>query len=146
VQRPAQTVKSRSEIHFAHALIGRPKRIVGEQAGHITRRVHENCFGHRGTGRVQAVIDEILRGTNSEDKTHGSEQFIRKLLKYNCLALFATHDLNLSKLETEMPELISNYCFESIIENGELHFDYQLQRGIARNRNASFLMKKMEII
>ena len=92
------------------------------------------------------LIDEILRGTNSEDKTYGSEQFIRKLLQYQCLSLFATHDLSLGKLEEEKSGMISNYCFESIIEEGELHFNYQLQRGVARNRNASFLMKKMEII
>ena len=92
------------------------------------------------------LIDEILRGTNSEDKTFGSEQFIRKLLQYPCLSLFATHDLSLGQLETEMPNAIHNYCFESIIEENELHFDYRLQRGIARNRNASFLMQKMDII
>ncbi len=92
------------------------------------------------------LIDEILRGTNSEDKTFGSEQFIRKLLLYNCLSLFATHDLSLGQLEQELPGAISNYCFESVIEDNSLHFNYQLQRGIARNRNASFLMKKMEII
>ncbi len=96
--------------------------------------------------RALVLIDEILRGTNSEDKTYGSEQFIRKLLQYPCLSLFATHDLTLGKLEEECPGLISNYCFESVIEKEELHFDYRLQRGIARNRNASFLMKKMEII
>ncbi len=99
------------------------------------------------SGRPSLVlIDEILRGTNSEDKTYGSEQFIRKLLQYSCLSLFATHDLSLGKLEEEQPGLVSNYCFESVIEQGELHFDYRLQRGVARNRNASFLMKKMEII
>ena len=92
------------------------------------------------------LIDEILRGTNSEDKTFGSEQFIRKLLGYRCLSLFATHDLSLGTLEQELPGKISNYCFESIIEDNELHFDYRLQRGIARNRNASFLMQKMQII
>ena len=92
------------------------------------------------------LIDEILRGTNSEDKTFGSEQFIRKLLQYPCLALFATHDLSLGQLEEELPKAIHNYCFESIIEDNELHFDYRLQRGIARNRNASFLMQKMDII
>lgn len=90
------------------------------------------------------LIDEILRGTNSEDKTFGSEHFIRRLLQYHCLALFATHDLTLGTLE--QPGSIANYCFESIIENDELRFNYQLQRGIARNRNASFLMKKMGII
>jgi len=94
--------------------------------------------------RALVLIDEILRGTNSEDKTFGSEHFIRRLLQYNCLALFATHDLTLGTLE--QPGSITNYCFESVIEDGELHFNYQLQRGIARNRNASFLMKKMDII
>jgi len=92
------------------------------------------------------LIDEILRGTNSEDKTYGSEQFIRKLLQYHCLSLFATHDLSLGQLEHSNPGAVHNYCFESIIEAGELHFDYRLQRGIARNRNASFLMQKMDII
>jgi hypothetical protein len=92
------------------------------------------------------LIDEILRGTNSDDKTHGSEQFIKKLLQYNCLTLFATHDLSLSVLAEELPGRVSNYCFESVIENGELLFDYTLQHGVARNKNASFLMEKMGII
>ena len=92
------------------------------------------------------LIDEILRGTNSEDKTYGSEQFARKLAGYRCLSLFATHDLALGQLEQELPGAVVNYCFESVIEGDNLHFNYQLQRGIARNRNASFLMKKMEII
>lgn len=98
------------------------------------------------TAPVLILIDEILRGTNSEDKTHGSEQFIKKLLQYRCLTLFATHDLTLSRLEDELPGKVNNYCFESTINNGELLFDYTLQRGVAKNKNASFLMEKMEII
>jgi hypothetical protein len=99
------------------------------------------------TGQSALVlVDEILRGTNSEDKTFGSEHFIRKLLQYSCLSMFATHDLSLGSMEQRQPSQISNYCFESVIADGELHFDYRLQRGIARNRNASFLMQKMEII
>jgi MutS domain V len=92
------------------------------------------------------LIDEILKGTNSEDKTNGSEEFIRKLLKYNCLGLFATHDLALSKMEGEFSGQISNYCFESQIINGELLFDYTLKKGVAKNKNATFLMEKMGII
>ncbi len=100
-----------------------------------------------GSGKPALVlIDEILRGTNSDDKTHGSEKFILKLLQYNCLTLFATHDLSLSVMATELPGKISNYCFESVIDNGELLFDYTLQHGVARNKNASFLMQKMGII
>ncbi|MBX3252813.1 MAG: hypothetical protein KF862_01630 [Chitinophagaceae bacterium] len=92
------------------------------------------------------LIDEILRGTNSEDKTYGSEAFIKQLIQYNCITLFATHDLMLSGLENEYRGVISNYCFESVIRDGNLYFDYTLQKGIAKNRNASFLMKKMGII
>lgn len=92
------------------------------------------------------LIDEVLRGTNSDDKTHGSESLIVKLLKYNSLSLFATHDLSLSKLEDIYPEQVSNYCFESTIVDGELLFDYKLHKGIATNKNASFLMQKMGII
>lgn len=95
---------------------------------------------------VLILIDEILRGTNSEDKTYGSEQFIKKLLQYRCLTLFATHDLALSRLEDELAGQVNNYCFESTIRNNELLFDYKLQRGVAKNKNASFLMEKMEII
>ena len=92
------------------------------------------------------LIDEILRGTNSEDKTFGSEQFIRRLLNHRCLSFFATHDLALGQMEREKTDAISNYCFESVIEGEELHFDYLLRQGVARNRNASFLMRKMNII
>jgi DNA mismatch repair ATPase MutS len=92
------------------------------------------------------LIDEILRGTNSEDKTYGSGQFARRLAGYRCLSLFAAHDLSLGQLEQELPGVIANYCFESVIEDGDLNFNYRLQKGVARNRNASFLMKKMRII
>jgi hypothetical protein len=92
------------------------------------------------------LIDEILRGTNSDDKTNGSANFIIRLLSYNCVALFATHDLALSHLEDQYQEEVSNYCFESIIQDGELIFDYKLKNGVAKNKNASFLMQKMGII
>lgn len=102
---------------------------------------------HLETGKPGLVlVDEILRGTNSDDKSHGSEEFIKKIISYNCLALFATHDLSLSTMEKHYSGIIGNYCFESVIANEELSFDYKLRPGVAKNKNASFLMKKMEII
>ena len=92
------------------------------------------------------LVDEILRGTNSDDKTFGSGEFIISMLQYPCIALFATHDLTLSVLEDQYPGVITNYSFESVIENNELSFDYILRKGVAKNKNASFLMKKMGII
>lgn len=107
----------------------------------------QNIIHYLASGRPALVmVDEILRGTNSDDKTHGSEKFIKKIISFNCVTLFATHDLSLSTLERTFPEAVVNYCFESTIQNEELYFDYKLRPGIAKNRNASFLMQKMEII
>lgn len=103
----------------------------------------------KGVAASQAsivLIDEILRGTNSEDKYHGSAEFVKVLMSLNCLSLFATHDLKLGLMEQNYPSIITNYCFESIIENNQLHFDYTIRKGVAQNKNASFLMQQMGII
>lgn len=92
------------------------------------------------------LIDEILRGTNSDDKHHGSQKYIEQLISYPCISLFATHDVQLGLLEQTYPRLVGNYCFESTIHDNEISFDYKLHKGVSKNRNASFLMKKMEII
>jgi hypothetical protein len=92
------------------------------------------------------LLDEILKGTNSNDKQAGSIALVKQLLPHPCLALIATHDLALGELEKQFPGQITNYCFEANIENDQLSFDYMLKRGVAQKMNASFLMKKMGII
>ncbi|MGO4294240.1 MutS-related protein [Chitinophaga sp. RAB17] len=96
--------------------------------------------------RVFILLDEILKGTNSEDKLSGSRSLIEHFLQYNCLGMIATHDLELGQLEDAYPNRIRNYCFESTIQDNHLYFDYRIREGIARNKNATFLMKQMEII
>lgn len=110
------------------------------------KKLQKIKIGVQQSNTSLVLIDEILRGTNSEDKYYGSAQFVKEMIALNCITLFATHDLKLSELENEFPDAVLNYCFESIIENDELLFSYKIQRGVAKNRNASFLMKKMGII
>ncbi len=92
------------------------------------------------------IIDEMLRGTNSIDKHKGSEGLLKKLINYETITFLATHDVELGKLENSFPKKITNYCFEAQLKNDELKFDYKIQKGISKNLNASFLMKKMGII
>lgn len=92
------------------------------------------------------LLDEVLRGTNSEDKYTGSYQLILKLLQMKSLVVMATHDLKLSKLEESHGDRVVNYCFESHIKEGKLLFDYTIKPGVAVNRNATWLMKDMGII
>lgn len=96
--------------------------------------------------RMLVLLDEILKGTNSEDKLSGSQQLIRKLLNYNCLTIIATHDLALSNMENEFPGQVKNYHFETFTEGDKLRFDYKLKEGVSTGKNATFLMKKMDII
>ena len=91
------------------------------------------------------ILDEILKGTNSTDKAIGSKKFVQKLVASNATGMIATHDLSLCEIEKELSE-IQNYYFDAEIINDELHFDYTLKNGICKNMNASFLLKKMEII
>lgn len=91
------------------------------------------------------ILDEILKGTNSTDKAIGSKKFVQKLVGSNSTGIIATHDLSLCNISEELPE-VKNYFFDAEIVNDELHFDYTLKTGICKNMNASFLLKKMEII
>ena len=91
------------------------------------------------------VLDEILKGTNSTDKAIGSRKFVEKLVASNATGIIATHDLSLCEIEAEL-EPVKNYYFDAQIVNDELFFDYKFKQGICQNMNASFLLKKMEIV
>ncbi|MDN3491405.1 MutS-related protein [Winogradskyella bathintestinalis] len=91
------------------------------------------------------ILDEILKGTNSTDKAIGSRKFVEKLVKHNATGIIATHDLSLTEIENEL-EAVKNYYFDAEIVNDELYFDYKLKQGVCQNMNASFLLKKMEIV
>ncbi len=91
------------------------------------------------------ILDEILKGTNSTDKAIGSKKFVQKLVASNSTGIIATHDLSLCEIEQELTE-IKNYYFDAEIINDELNFDYQLKNGVCKNMNASFLLKKMDIV
>ncbi len=95
---------------------------------------------------VFVLLDEILRGTNSDDKRNGTMEVIRKLAAIGCFGIIATHDLEICNMEPDYPGVLSNMCFEAEIRNDELHFDYQLHSGVCRNKSATFLMKKMGVV
>ena len=86
------------------------------------------------------ILDEILKGTNSLDKLNGSRLFLQYIAERNVTGVIATHDLELSKMEEEYVGRFHNYCFE--IELGEdIIYSYKITKGVARNQNATFLLK-----
>ena len=96
--------------------------------------------------RLFILLDEILKGTNSEDKQKGSKVVLEKIIRLNGTGIIATHDLELAKSEQEFPENIKNKCFEVEISGAEIFFNYKLTDGITKKMNATLLMKQMGIL
>lgn len=88
------------------------------------------------------ILDEILRGTNSKDKLHGSQIFLEYLSQHNVTAIIATHDLELSQMAEDHGDRFHNYCFEISIGE-QVSYGYRITPGIAKNQNATYLLKKM---
>jgi DNA mismatch repair ATPase MutS len=92
------------------------------------------------------LLDEILRGTNSDDKRNGTIEVVKKVIGKKAIGAIATHDIEVCLTTNEYPNVLTNKCFEVEIQNDELHFDYKLRDGICKNKSATFLMKKMGVI
>ncbi|MDK2827305.1 MAG: hypothetical protein PWP67_92 [Clostridium butyricum] len=90
--------------------------------------------------RVFFLLDEIFKGTNSEDRHSGASILIKQLIAYKGMGIVSTHDLELCDLEKENSSII-NYNFREFYENNKIKFDYILRRGKSETRNAVHLMR-----
>lgn len=102
----------------------------------------ESAEGYKEPLRTMIILDEILKGTNSLDKLNGSRKFLEAIAKQPVSGIIATHDLELSKMENDASGKFHNYCFE--IDLGtDVTYTYKIQKGVARNQNATFLLNKI---
>jgi hypothetical protein len=90
------------------------------------------------------LLDEMFKGTNSEDRHKGGFSLIKQISGLVTSGLIATHDIELARL-LEKRSLVTNYSFNSEIINNSMHFSYKLHPGICNDFNASELMKKSGI-
>jgi hypothetical protein len=94
---------------------------------------------------VLFLLDEILNGTNSQDRREGAEAIIRQLLERGALGLVTTHDLALSELANKQSSPGANMHFQDTLEGDRLLFDYRLRPGVVTRRNALDLMRLVGI-
>ncbi len=90
--------------------------------------------------KVFFLLDEIFKGTNSQDRHDGARILIEQLVKLQAVGLVSTHDLELCNLEQEKSWLV-NYNFREYYKNNKINFDYILRRGKSETQNAKHLMK-----
>lgn len=125
---------------------------------YTSMRTGDNLFSHTSTFyaellRVKTIVDaarhpspllylldELFRGTNSEDRHEGAVALIHHLSQAHTLGFVATHDLALCSL-AEKHEHISNYHFAETFTDNNIFFDYRLRKGPSTTRNALYLMR-----
>ena len=92
---------------------------------------------------VLFMLDEVLKGTNSEDRHRGAEALIKQLSRLGASGFVSTHDLNLGQMAEHGG--LQNYSFNSDVVGDSIRFRYKLEPGICKSFNASKLMQKMGI-
>lgn len=88
------------------------------------------------------LIDEIFRGTNSQDRIVGAINVLKSLSKQGVIGCISTHDFELCSIDDKK---IENYHFEEYYENGKILFDYKIKLGRSTTKNAKYLMKMVGI-
>ena len=89
---------------------------------------------------VLGLIDEPLRGTNSDEQTAAGLAVLKHLIDSRHFFLLATHERRLTELADG--RTAQNLHFQENIEGDGLVFDYRLRSGPARTRNALRLLEK----
>lgn len=99
------------------------------------KRIIENLSEER---LVICVIDEILRGTNTEERIAASASILKFISNRNCIAIVASHDIELTQI---LDNIYDNYYFTEKMEAKDIIFDYKIYRGVSNSKNAIKLLK-----
>ena len=91
--------------------------------------------------KVFFLIDEPLRGTNNRERLKGNQAYLNQLVATDSTGFICTHDLELTKLEGEIPGL-QNYHFTEVWKEGELVFDYKIHSGPSQSTNALKILQQ----
>ena len=87
------------------------------------------------------LLDELLQGTNSNDRRIGAQGVLRALIERGAIGLVTTHDLALADGALLPPGALKNVHFQDELENGRLSFDFKLRDGVVTKSNGIELMR-----
>lgn len=89
------------------------------------------------------LLDELLQGTNSNDRRIGAEGVLSAFLKRGAIGLVTTHDLALAEIDAGLHGQLHNVHFQEEFENGRMSFDYKLREGVVTKSNGLALMRSI---
>jgi len=92
------------------------------------------------TNNLLFLLDEVLGGTNSNDRFWGATAIIDQLARSGAVGLVTTHDLALTEVVRALDDRAINVHFEEHYENGEMRFDYRMRPGVLTRTNGLNVM------
>jgi DNA mismatch repair ATPase MutS len=89
------------------------------------------------------LLDELLQGTNSNDRRIGSEGIVKALVDRGAVGMVSTHDLALTNIGGVLGGHLRNVHFQDELSNGKITFDYVLRDGVVTKSNGLELMRSI---
>jgi DNA mismatch repair ATPase MutS len=90
--------------------------------------------------------DEVLAGTNSNDRCFGASAVIEQLMGSGSVGLVTTQDLALTEAVNVLDRRAINVYFEEHYENGEMQFDYRMRSGVLTHANGANVMAALGLL
>jgi len=92
------------------------------------------------------LVDELFKGTNVEDAMKCSSTVIEGLLKIkNSIFILSTHLYEIGEALKKYPNITFNY-FETLVQDDQLMFNYQLKEGISNDRLGYLILKNEGVV
>ena len=91
------------------------------------------------TKNTLCLVDEILSGTNSDDRIYGATVILKNFSSSkNSIVVAATHD---NKIAESLSDILSAVYFDGEISEDQINFDYIIKDGIVSKRNGLLILK-----
>jgi hypothetical protein len=94
-----------------------------------------------GARPVLFLLDEILQGTNTRERSLGARGVVSLLVGRGASGLVSTHDLSLVRLGDVLGDRLAYAHFTDRVEDGRMVFDYRMRPGVVQGSNALRVMR-----
>jgi hypothetical protein len=89
------------------------------------------------------LLDEILHGTNSEERQVGARWVLSTLIEAGATGAVSTHDMALCRLPPGLMERVRTVHLRESVDGERMTFDFKVRPGPVRGGNALRLMRSL---
>jgi hypothetical protein len=104
-------------------------------------RLRQICDLAEKSPPVLFLLDELLQGTNSQDRLVGAQGIVRALIDSGAIGFISTHDLALTNMGAPADGHLHNMHLQDAIADGRMKFDFKLRDGVVTKSNGIELMR-----